>query len=160
MASAGRVLIIPKGAWDANTEFEMLDLVTHNEKAWIARYTNTGEEPSEGSECWQSVVALPIANNLTTETEGFLLDATQGNVLRLKIAELNAAYIGMTNEILASRELVAENNILIENYQKTINTLTAKVEELETKLGEMPTITSGTTEPSGGEDGDIYIMHE
>ena len=37
MASAGRILIMPKGDWKEETEYEMLDLVYHNGTSWLAK---------------------------------------------------------------------------------------------------------------------------
>ena len=54
MAIAGRILIIPKGNWNANTDYEMLDLVRHSNASWIAKRPNKGVEPSEAnSDDWQ-----------------------------------------------------------------------------------------------------------
>lgn len=47
---AGRILIIPKGDWSIETEYEMLDLVRHNGTSWLCKQTNTGIEPSEANE--------------------------------------------------------------------------------------------------------------
>ena len=47
MASAGRILIMPKGNYNTETEYEMLDLVFHNGKSWVAKKTVQGIEPSE-----------------------------------------------------------------------------------------------------------------
>lgn len=56
MASAGRILIMPKGNYNASTTYEMLDLVNHNGTSWLAKKTVVGIEPSEAnSECWQSM---------------------------------------------------------------------------------------------------------
>lgn len=53
MASAGRILIMPKGDWNADTTYEMLDLVFHNGTSWLARQEVTGIEPSdENAEYW------------------------------------------------------------------------------------------------------------
>ena len=83
MASAGRILIMPKGDYDASTEYEMLDLVKHNGKSWLAKKTSVGVEPSdENSGHWHDLFdTLDVANNLTTEEEGKALDATQGRRL-------------------------------------------------------------------------------
>lgn len=57
MASAGRILIMPKGDWKAETQYEMLDLVYHNGTSWIAR-TNVapGIVPSnETKDYWQKM---------------------------------------------------------------------------------------------------------
>lgn len=47
MASAGRILIMPKGDWNAETTYEMLDLVFHNGTSWLAKKDVVGIEPSE-----------------------------------------------------------------------------------------------------------------
>ena len=46
MASAGRILIMPKGAYDSSATYEMLDLVFHNGVSWLAKKTVIGIEPS------------------------------------------------------------------------------------------------------------------
>ena len=50
MAVAGRILIMPRGAWDEDTAYEMLDLVSHNGTSWLARKACAGVEPSEANE--------------------------------------------------------------------------------------------------------------
>ena len=49
MASAGRILILPKGNYKADTEYEMLDLVFHGGASWIAKKIVKGVEPSDAS---------------------------------------------------------------------------------------------------------------
>lgn len=39
-------------------------------------------------------------------------------------------------------------------------TVTGAIAELYRLISEIPAITSGTAEPSGGEDGDVYVMYE
>lgn len=39
-------------------------------------------------------------------------------------------------------------------------TVTGAIAEIHRMLSSMPTITSGTSEPSGGKDGDVYVMYE
>lgn len=57
MASAGRILIMPKGNWSAETEYEMLDLVYHNGTSWLAKKDVVGVEPSEAnSEYWHNLL--------------------------------------------------------------------------------------------------------
>ena len=58
MADAGKIMIMPKGAYDTSASYEVLDLVTHNDKAWIAKKNATGIEPSEAnSEHWFLLVS-------------------------------------------------------------------------------------------------------
>lgn len=53
MASAGRILIIPKGNYNAETEYEMLDLVSHSGASWLAKKIVKGIEPSDANaEYW------------------------------------------------------------------------------------------------------------
>lgn len=63
MASAGRILIMPKGAYDASKTYEMLDLVSHNGTSWLAKKTVNGVEPSEAnSEYWQNMFSIDLGN--------------------------------------------------------------------------------------------------
>ena len=56
MTTAGRILIIPKGDYDAETQYEMLDLVKHNGTSWLAKKESTGIEPTvENAEYWQNM---------------------------------------------------------------------------------------------------------
>lgn len=98
MASAGRVLIIPKGDYDENSTYEKLDLVKHKGTSWLAKKNVTGVEPVEG-EYWQDVFDMEIANNLTTEETGYALDATQGKVLNDKISVLEKYSNNIETEI-------------------------------------------------------------
>ena len=45
MANAGRILILPKGEYNANSTYTMLDLVTYNGASWLAKKTATGITP-------------------------------------------------------------------------------------------------------------------
>lgn len=86
MADAGRILIIPRGDYDANSTYEKLDLVKYKGTSWLAKKDVTGVEPSEG-EYWQNMFDFTLADNLTTEGTGYALDARQGKVLNDKISK-------------------------------------------------------------------------
>lgn len=59
MPSAGRILIMPKGNYDANIQYEMLDLVGHNGKAWLAKQEVKGIEPNDANnEYWHDMVDI------------------------------------------------------------------------------------------------------
>ena len=54
--SAGRVLLIPKGDWNAETTYTGLDWVRHNGAAWVCKNTCTNIEPTEeNSDNWQII---------------------------------------------------------------------------------------------------------
>lgn len=56
MANAGRILIMPKGNYDANTEYEMLDLVFNGGASWVAKKNVVGIEPTDANtEHWMKM---------------------------------------------------------------------------------------------------------
>lgn len=61
MASAGRILILPKGNYDPSVTYEMLDLVKHNGRSWLAKKNAIGIEPSDAnSEYWMDMFGLDL----------------------------------------------------------------------------------------------------
>lgn len=67
-AIAGRILILPKGEYDATLTYEFLDLVNHNGRSWLAKKSSTGVEPTDAnSEYWQPFGASIIPDGLTVE---------------------------------------------------------------------------------------------
>ena len=52
MFSAGRVLLMPKGAYNPLTTYEMLDIVSYNGSSYIAKGTTTGNLPTDTT-YWQ-----------------------------------------------------------------------------------------------------------
>ena len=49
----GRVSIVTKGTWNANTVYNRLDAVVYDGSSWLAKKQNTGQMPGEGSDTWQ-----------------------------------------------------------------------------------------------------------
>lgn len=96
MVIAGRVLIIPKGAWTNLTPYEMLDLVSEGDKAYLARQASVGMRPSEDASMtyWQPFGSS--ASIATTDTPGLVMpdgvtitvDATGLIVASLNVADL------------------------------------------------------------------------
>lgn len=72
-ASAGRVLIKPRGEWNENATYEMLDLVNHNGYAWLAKRTVVGIEPSdEYPSYWHDLLDIKaiVENNIAETVAG------------------------------------------------------------------------------------------
>lgn len=68
MATAGRILIMPKGAYNELSTYEMLDLVKHNGTSWLAKKTVVGIEPSEANaEYWHKMFDLPDVSTAIEE---------------------------------------------------------------------------------------------
>ena len=81
MASAGRILIMPKGSWNAETEYEMLDLVFHNGKSWLAAKISIGIEPSEANaEYWFKMCEIDLSEYATKADLGDYLKLTGGTL--------------------------------------------------------------------------------
>lgn len=75
MTNAGRILIIPKGNWDAETEYEMLDLVNHGGASWIAKVNSVNVEPSDTNNMyWQKIASI----GYSIKTEVFEVECAQG----------------------------------------------------------------------------------
>lgn len=109
MATAGRILIIPRGEYNNNTAYDMLDLVYHKGKSWVAKKAVTGIEPSDAnSGYWHKFTDINIANNLTTKEEGYVLDARQGKALVDMITTLEKN-VGKTYELKHGVEWVTDN---------------------------------------------------
>ena len=90
MAVAGRILIIPKGEYNASITYTNLDLVFWKGNSWLAKKTAVGIEPSDAnSQYWFKMTDSAIANNLTTEQAGYALDARQGKALKDEIDKLD-----------------------------------------------------------------------
>ena len=67
MVNAGRILIMPRGEWDALTSYNMLDLVTENGVAYLAKQTNVGQDPAQDSSMtyWQPFGSSVVPDNNT-----------------------------------------------------------------------------------------------
>ena len=62
MASAGRILIMPKGNYNEEIQYKILDLVNHNGQSWLAKGDVKGIEPSEAnSNYWQPLLCRQTA---------------------------------------------------------------------------------------------------
>ena len=68
--SAGRVLIIPRGDYDSEAIYEMLDLVNFNGFAWLAKRTSKGIEPSnEQTLYWHNLLDIDkVVKSAVSET--------------------------------------------------------------------------------------------
>ena len=61
MATAGRILIMPKGTWNAETTYENLDMVAHSGRAWLAKKVSVGIEPSDANaEFWHDFLGMDV----------------------------------------------------------------------------------------------------
>lgn len=119
MASAGRILIMPKGNYNSGTTYEMLDLVNHNGKSWLAKKTSVGIEPSDAnSEYWQNMF------DITAETFGALDRLKGGTVFGSIVIEKDWASLALhdSTDRTAFLEKSPESHVLtMYNYKDEDN---------------------------------------
>lgn len=126
MADAGRILIIPKGDYDANSTYEKLDLVKYKGTSWLAKKDVTGVEPSEG-EYWQNMFAFTLADNLTTAVNGYALDARQGKILNDKLGKFSSIFQDNAMDLVTSFTTsgkLQNGNMYIMFVNNAVNTTT------------------------------------
>ena len=63
----GKVSMTPKGAWNASTSYEPLDVVSYGGNAFLARRTNSNVTPTEGAD-WQMIAEKATIGNLLQTT--------------------------------------------------------------------------------------------
>lgn len=72
MATAGRILIMPKGAWDPTVKYEMLDLLSHGGTAWLAKKTSVGIEPTfDAADYWHPILGADGSFITESDFEAF-----------------------------------------------------------------------------------------
>ena len=146
MANAGRILIIPKGAWSADQTYEMLDLVNHGGASWLAKKTSAGIAPSiETSEYWFNFMGITtkevqIANNLTTIDEGLVLDATQGKVLMDVLEQTNTKVSSIESQLAEAKLTLSGTSTALSEVEADLVTVEESVETMQSNA----TIIRGT----------------
>ncbi|MBO5032175.1 MAG: hypothetical protein J6D08_09865 [Lachnospiraceae bacterium] len=97
-ASAGTVLILPKGEWNASTAYHILNLVNCNTKSYIAKKSNQNVNPSTdiNEEYWQLIYIQTQIASTTQEiqqafSEVFTKVASNNNETALSAEEIKTA---------------------------------------------------------------------
>lgn len=121
MASAGRILIMPKGNYDSGVTYEMLDLVFNGGASWVAKKIVVGIEPNEeNTEHWMKMcdsVDLTEVNRRLTELENRA-------VVDLTPYALKTEVEAVSGEVDALEEIVA-------GLTQTISGLSLSLAEVE-----------------------------
>lgn len=63
----GKVSMTPKGAWNAGTSYEPLDVVSYGGSAFLARRANSNVTPTEGAD-WQMIAEKATVGNIAQTT--------------------------------------------------------------------------------------------
>lgn len=144
MASAGRILIMPKGNYDASNTYEMLDLVYYNGTSWVAKKTVVGIEPStDNNEYWHKLCESVDL----TEIEGRIaaLESQLVNAISLDDIDLSG---------YATKTEVANVSAEVDALEQTVGGLSGEVTDLSNTVNSLPTsnvkLATGTYIGKGG----------
>jgi hypothetical protein len=81
-AIAGRVLLIPKGAYNALTLYAMLDVVSYNGNSYVAKKSTQGNTPSADTEYWMILASGTSVASINDIGDVLITSATNGQVLK------------------------------------------------------------------------------
>ena len=136
MGNAGRVLMIPKGDYNAATTYEMLDCVYYNGRSYVCKQTSTGNAPTNTT-YWQvmtpdsSAEIQALTNQLTDEvTTRSALGAK--NLLPLDLANCKTRN---TSGTWSGNAYTISGVTFTVNEDNTINVNGTSAAEIEFKLG-------------------------
>lgn len=139
MAIAGRILIIPKGNYDASATYSMLDAVSYNDALWLAKKTATGITPSTAnSEYWQKMIDVAgkqdaITGGATTITENNLTASralvSDGNG-KVAVSAVTATELGYLDGVTSNVQTQLNAKSATSHTHTTLSGLTATVAEL------------------------------
>jgi hypothetical protein len=118
MASAGRILIIPKGNYNAETTYEPLDLVFHGDTSRLAKKNAVGIEPSDAnSEHWFKMCK---ATDLTSIYNR--LQAIESQLLSsISLDDIDLSGYAKTEDLTELGSRVGTAEIKITSLEETLN---------------------------------------
>lgn len=137
MISAGRVLIIPKGAWNDTDTYSMLDLVSYNGSSYIAKTSVPANTLPTNASYWQLSAyggsAANLAGNFAPlETTDY---ASQGYAVGDFLVNKDNQFCKVTSIITIGDELILKPNdnynIEADNVGEEINAIKEDLEDLD-----------------------------
>ena len=141
MISAGRVLIMPKGEYDASTTYSMLDLVSYNGSSYVAKQSTTGNLPTNTT-YWQlsaygGSAANMAANFAPIETTDYASRAySQGDYLVNKDGQFCKVIIAIAigDEINSTNTETTSVEEVIEDFTTYVDGLDAENAKITGKI--------------------------
>ena len=158
MAIAGRVLLMPKGAYDASVTYEMLDMVSYDGVTWVAKKPSVGIKPSaNNSEYWFAMVGV--------SSEDF--EAFKNDVLDSVNESISASETSTDEKINAVDDKVDAVSESLSGYVPLAGgEMTGALKAVNPEAGAegVRNITAGTADLVAGTSelatGSIYIVYE
>lgn len=121
MATAGRILIIPKGKYNEETQYEMLDMVSYGGKGWVCKKTCIGIAPEDG-EYWAECI------DVSEEFDGIdsKIDAVDAKVTAETTARENAiAEVNDKADVATNIAKGRNRSLAYKTYQEMVTDLNA-----------------------------------
>ena len=152
MASAGRILILPKGNYNAETEYEMLDLVFYDGASWVAKKSVVGITPSESSgDYWmkmcESANLVEVYNRLQT------LESQMLSTISLDDIDLSGYALKTELTNYATKADLYTVNLNLNGLDQRLDTAEPKVTNLTTDVNTLKTNVSSLTSSLSGLSG-------
>lgn len=133
MVNAGRILIIPKGEWSNLVNYEMLDLVSYDKVAYLARQASVGLNPGTDTQMtyWQPFGS--VADIATTEKPGLVMP--DGTTITVDGTGLIQAVLGVSDLSNVTITGLADGDVLQydSGSQKWVNA-SVSVEDAERSI--------------------------
>lgn len=138
MISAGRVLLMPKGEYNAIATYTLLDIVSYQGSSYIAKGTTTGNLPTDTT-YWQlsaygGVGASMAGNFATLETTEY---ASQGYSIGALLVDKDGKLCKVTDTILQNDEIIIDTNVeetTVEELLSEIYTYVDSLDAMDKKL--------------------------
>ena len=125
--SAGKIMPLPRGAYDENATYNILDMVTLDNKLWIAKKSGiTGIEPSKTAPEWMMAV------DGTTDVKGLE-------------TEVEAKFASIDEQFLAKDTQISGLNTRVTAAEGSITSLGGRCDEIDGKFVFDTTATKGST---------------
>ena len=152
MASAGRILILPKGNYKADTEYEMLDLVFHGGASWIAKKIVKGVEPSDASsDYWMKMCeSMDLTEILQRIAQ---LEAQMVSTISLDDIDLEPYALKTELTNYATKADLYTVNLNLTGLDGRLDTAEPKLTNLTTDVNNLKTSVSSLTSSLSGMSG-------
>ncbi len=133
MVSAGRVMLIPKGEYNALTTYNVLDMVSYNGSSYVAKTTTTGNRPTDTSK-WMIMASSGAGQTFENLSDVDFSNLAEGDL---------PIYDSINNEW----KNTSTSAVTVTNNPISITTQSAQVAR-DTKITLAPIQASGTPTPS------------
>ena len=134
MFSAGRVLLMPKGAYNPLTTYEMLDIVSYNGSSYIAKGTTTGNLPTDTT-YWQLSAYGGQAANMA------------GNFAELETSSVASAihyendiFVDENSQLMKATQTINIGDTIDENVNCTPTTVEALISYLSSYVDSLDSL--------------------